>query len=542
MTTSARRPPARLPAAILTAAGLAGIPAALPAQDSGFRENVSVRVMDIDVVVTDPAGRPVPDLPRDAFQIRVDRRPVDVDYFAAVRDGAVQRSDFQNLSPDLVVKPGERERASVARHFLLWIDDASLAPPRRRKAIGALREFIGRLAPSDEATIVAERSRPETLVDWTSRREALLAAVDALPASGPGGLRRVERERQAIREIELAGRVERQNRARLYEAEVYAETKKTIEDMTDSLALLGDKAGKKVFLVLSEGFELQPGAAILALAERHAVPSLSFRRDVTPELRRFIDRANALEATVFTIDARGLLAPPADAGNDAPLAARSLFARQDTESGLLRMAEETGGEAILRTNDVGAALAAIFRDVSTYYSLGVDLKNVAPNASHRVEVVVSRPGLRVRARRTYTSEDEEKRVEDRVHATLLTSSSYADLAPVVRMGPSSREGGQTLVTVDVEVPASDLTFLPDTGHATARAVYYFAAIDEKGETTPVTRTTQSYTLAPSETRGARPLVERVSLRLRRGTYRLVVNVLDPESGRMGTARAPLRVD
>jgi len=90
VTTSARRPPARLPAAILTAAGLAGIPAALPAQDSGFRENVSVRVMDIDVVVTDPAGRPVPDLPRDAFQIRVDRRPVDVDYFAAVRDGELE--------------------------------------------------------------------------------------------------------------------------------------------------------------------------------------------------------------------------------------------------------------------------------------------------------------------------------------------------------------------------------------------------------------------------------------------------------------------
>ena len=44
--------------------------ARLPAQPSGISESVNVRVMDIDVVVTEKDGRPVPDLRRDEFHVR----------------------------------------------------------------------------------------------------------------------------------------------------------------------------------------------------------------------------------------------------------------------------------------------------------------------------------------------------------------------------------------------------------------------------------------------------------------------------------------
>ncbi|HET9795488.1 MAG TPA: hypothetical protein VFS34_13630, partial [Thermoanaerobaculia bacterium] len=199
-------------------------------------------------------------------------------------------------------------------------------------------------------------------------------------------------------------------------------------------------------------------------------------------------------------------------------------------------------EAVLRDNDLTGALATIFRDVSTYYSLGVNLRNVPGAVSHRVEVAVSRPGLRVRARRTYVAEDDEARIEDRVRATLLTAASYADLAPAVRVGPSSSEAGKALVTVDIEVPAEALTFLPDAGHVTARAAYYFAAVDEHGEQTPVTHATQTFTLAPADAHGGKPLVARVALKLRKGIYRLVVNVVDTATGRMGTVRTALRAD
>jgi len=527
---------------ILAAAAATRLPAQ---QEGGFRENVNVRVMDIDVIVTDREGHPVPGLSRDDFRIRVDRKPVDIEYFAAVRAGGVREPDLHTLSPDLVVNPDEKGKESrVPRHFLLFVDEASLTPSRRRVAIEALRDFVGRLDPSDEAILVAERSRPVVLTDWTSRRETLVAAIDGISQSAVAGLRRAERERQAKQEIGMVFRGAREERARMYEEEVYEETKKTLADMTGTLALLADKPGKKIFLDVSEGFELQPGSALLDFAGRSAAASssTSFRRDVTPELKRFVDRANALEITVFTIDARGLPGSAAEAGNEAPLYATSLTARQDSQAGLAEMAEQTGGEAILQTNDLDGALSAVYRDASSYYSLGVNLRSVTAAEAHRVEVAVTRPGLIVRARKTYTVEGDEQRLEDRVRATLLTPASYADLSASLKTGAPARDGRVFSLPVDVEVPARDLTFLPDAGRVTARPVYYFVAMSDRGEETPLSRTTQAFTLNAPEARGARPLVLRLRIKLRKGTYVLVANVLDPETGRMGTARANVRVE
>jgi len=528
----------------LAAIAVLGAGSRLAAQQEGnVRDTVNVRVMDIDVIVTDREGHPIPDLSRDDFRIRVDKKPVDIEYFAAVRDGAVREPDLRTLSPDLVVNPEEKGKESrVPRHFLLLVDEASLTPARRRKALEALRELVLRMETTDEAMIIAERSRPVSLTDWTSRREAMLDALDRISKTAVAGLRRSERERQAIQEIGMVFRGAREERARMYEEEVYEETKKTLRDMTSTLALLADKPGKKILVLVSEGFELQPGAALLDSVLGRGASALSFRRDVAPELKRFIDRANALETTIFTVDARGLPGSVVDAGNEPSLFSTSLTARQDLQAGLAEMAEETGGEAILQTNDLGGALSAIYRDASSYYSLGVNLRNVAAAAEHRVEVAVARPGLVIRARKTYAIENDEQRFEDRVRATLLTAASYADLATSVKAGIAVHEGRFSVLPVEVEVPARDLTFLPDGDHVTARPVYYFTAVSDRGEETPLSRTTQAFTLSAAEARSARPLVIRLKLKLRRGTYVLVTNVLDPETGRMGTARATVRVE
>ncbi len=175
----------------------------------------------------------------------------------------------------------------------------------------------------------------EMLSDWSSSKEALLSALDAAEKPRPETLRRLERERQAIREIDLTSQVgARVSRARMHEEEEYREVERMISHLNDALSLFGGKPGKKVFLDVSGGFEIEPGATLLAYAERSEVPNLSFRRDVSAELRRVTERANALEVTVFSFDARGLIAPGVDASNESPLAARSLFAREATQGGL----------------------------------------------------------------------------------------------------------------------------------------------------------------------------------------------------------------
>lgn len=519
--------------------------ARLAAQSTGaVSESVNVRVMDIDVVVTEKDGRPVSDLRKDEFQVRVDRKPVSIDYFASVHDASVHAPDLTTLSPDLVLNQFEKARdAYVPRHFLIFFD-ANLSPNGRQRTGEALKDLVTRLSPYDEGLVLAEGGvRVEMLSDWTSSKEALLSALDAAEKPRPETLRRLERERQVIREIDLTSQVgARVSRARMHEEEEYREVERMIVHLNDALSLFGGKPGKKVLLDVSGGFELEPGSTLLAYAEQSEVPALSFRRDVSAELRRVTDRANALEVTVFSFDAQGLIAPGVDVSNESPLAARSLFAREATQGGLSLLADETGGKAYLNQNRFERALESVYREVSSYYSLGVNLKNLPSENTHKLEVAVSRPGLIVRARKTYTVETEDQRVESRVLATLLTETSYADVSVTLRTSPVERDKADYVLPVQIEIPARDLTFLPEGDRASARVAYYLSAVNDRGERTGISRTEQTLTIPLNESRSGRPVGARIPVRLAKGNYRIVINVRDAESGRMGTARTNARVE
>ena len=62
-----------------------------------------VPVMDLDVVVTDSRGRPVPDLTRQEFSVKVDGKPVPIDYFARIEEGAIHAPDLASASPERVL-------------------------------------------------------------------------------------------------------------------------------------------------------------------------------------------------------------------------------------------------------------------------------------------------------------------------------------------------------------------------------------------------------------------------------------------------------
>src|SRR5689334_12116749 len=148
--------------------------------------------MDIDVVVTEKDGRPVPDLRRDEFHVRVDKKPVSIDYFANVQDASVRTPDIPTLSPDLVVNQAERAKdASVPRHFLMFLD-ANLSPAGRQRSGEALKDLVARLGPSDEALVLVEGGvKVRMLTSWTSNKDEILAALGEAEKPLPETLRRL---------------------------------------------------------------------------------------------------------------------------------------------------------------------------------------------------------------------------------------------------------------------------------------------------------------------------------------------------------------
>jgi VWFA-related protein len=369
----------------LAALLLAVLPAVLQGQGQSqaqdipaFRESVEVRVMDLDVVVTDSKGRPVPDLTQADFTVKVAGKPVAIDYFARIEEGAIHAPDLASASPERVIAEYRKgDDVYVPRHFLIYVDVGHLAPNNRNRAIDALRDLITRFGPTDTGRVVLFDRRSKDFTPWTASKESLLAGVSRM--EGGVGMSRLLTEQQTLRDIDTSGNVRtRISMARNYGEQERAEVRNMLADMAQQVTTLTALPGKKAFIFVSGGFDMQPGYAMTQYAAGRFNPSLSVFdvRNLSAELEGVIRRANASDVSFYTVDARGLEAEGTTASNDDPLANRpgvAFIAREDSQAGLKSLAYDTGGLALINTNDFDRGLSRVYQDNSTYYSVGVNL-------------------------------------------------------------------------------------------------------------------------------------------------------------------------
>jgi VWFA-related protein len=511
-----------------------------------FQERVEVRVMDLDVVVTDSKGQPVTDLSREDFRVRVDGKDVPIDYFARVDEGAIHAPDLASASPDRILEEFRRgEQAYVPRHFLIFFDVGHLSPGTRQRALEGLRDLVTRLGPGDSGRVVLFDRRVRELMEWTSSKEALLGALSQMEKGV--GMSRLLTERQTLQQIDSTrSRSTRASLARSYAEQERAEIERLLEDMGSEMTTLAPLPGKKVFLFVSGGFDYQPGYAMTAYAVGTiGLPTLDIR-NVSERVEELARRANASEITFYTVDARGLTAEGGSAADDEPLANRprvAFLARQDSQTGLINLARETGGVPLLNSNDFQGGLSRVYRDVSTYYSIGVNLGKLQGPGYRNVRVeVTGRPNLVVRARRGFDARTDADQIRDRAAATLRTNITYQSFPVTLRTAPPTKGKKYYELPISVSVPASALTFVPAEGKARATAEIYVGAMDDKGRTSPISREETTFEIPAGQASGDTPVLYNAKLQTRKGNHHIVVNVRDKMTGRMGTAKADIRVE
>lgn len=514
-------------------------------QPPTFTEEVQVRVMDLDVSVNEKSGRPVTDLRREDFTVRVDGKPVPIDYFARVDEGTIHAPDLATASPDQVLEIYRRGAdAFVPRHFLLYVDLGHLAPGGRKRALESLRDLVTRMGPDDRGRVVMFDRRSKELTEWTSSKEELFAALSRVEKAGVG-MSRLLTEQQTLREIDSTGRrSSREFIARQYAEQERAEVRDLLADLDSELATLAPLVGKKAFIFLSGGFEFQPGYAMASYALGRSNFLTLETRNFSQELDQIVRRANAAEITFYTVDARGLEAEGVSASNDDPLLARpgvSFIAREDSQQGLVTLARETGGLALLNSNDFGKGLARVYQDTSVYYSIGVTLSKL-PAGYQKVSVEVDRPGAVVRTRRGYAARTDAERSRDRVQATLKTNLTYTGVPLTLKAAAPTKKGSRYSLPIQVTMPASALTFVPDGSARRASAEVYIGAIDDAGRMSDIAREETTFTLSEGQDPTATPVVYSATLQTRKGNHRIVVNIRDKATGKMGTAKADIRVE
>ena len=124
--------------------------------------------------------------------------------------------------------------------------------------------------------------------------------------------------------------------------------------------------------------------------------------DLARELAEVTRTANRANATLYTIDPRGLVAG-ADLDEQLDPVEFGEHVRK-TQDSLRVLAEQTGGIAVVNQNNFDKALKRIDAETSDYYVLGYSSTNPDPlKRTRKIEVkLVNRPGVSVWSRTSYS--------------------------------------------------------------------------------------------------------------------------------------------
>ena len=113
--------------------------------------------------------------------------------------------------------------------------------------------------------------------------------------------------------------------------------------------------------------------------------------DLAAELAEVTRHANRANATIYTIDPRGLVGGPDLDEKVDPVEWQDYV--RETQTSLRVLAEQTGGIAVVNQNDFDKALKKIDSETSDYYVLGYYSSNPDPLKRRRkVEIRIARPG------------------------------------------------------------------------------------------------------------------------------------------------------
>jgi VWFA-related protein len=462
-------------------------------QAPGVTFQVEVNYVDVDVVVTDEQGQFVTGLTRNDFTVFEDGKPQKIDTFSLV-DLPVEKT--QNVVVDgRAIPPDTRTNRKPfdGRVYVIVLDDLDVSALRSTPVRDAARRFVREhMAANDLGAVVYTSGRSDATQEFTTDRELLIRAIDKFQGRRMRSLS-LDRLDAYYQRIAYGynlrndadpgtGSINSQDPAGYGRTSDPTELERgtraltVLDTLKNTAEFLGSVRGRrKAVLFFSEGLDFP-------------IRDVFGAHDATVVIRATQDAiSTAARANVnfYTIDPRGLAGMTSDfmesagigngVGTTGPVlfvpgtntpasgvtgASGGVFNVQDellqefrtSQDTLRELAEQTGGFAAVNTNDVGPAFERIADANSRYYVLGYYPPNHQRDGRfHKIEVRVTRPGLRVEARRGYASPrgrtPEERKRDD-----------AARLARDARRPDGKRTSTPLIGALTSPIPQSDLTF------------------------------------------------------------------------------------
>ena len=526
-----------------------------------------VNLVEVHAVVTDERGNFVGNLAKEDFEIYESGTLQTPTVFDLVDAPVAAAAD----SIGVAVDPDVREAAQrfEGRLFVIVLDDLHTAALRSVSVKRAARQFIERhLTDNDLAAVVHTSGRTDAAQELTPSRRLLLAAVDKFHGQK---LPSLTAERLAVhlndRDMErTAGGSEGESSSSTSanrqspaddprDSERGMNAQRALATIKDVARWMADVPGRRKALVLfSEGIEY----------DIYDVFNNRYASSIMHDARDAIAAAQRANVVVYAVDPRGLTQlgdeaitiqslsddPHVDYGTARGFNNELLMAQES----LITLAQETGGLAIVRTNDLAGGLTRVERDTSRYYVLGyISDPTKSPGRFRRIEVKVTRPGLRVRARRGYVPADlkspgrsaDVKPGTSRALAAALTNAvPVSDVPFRAWAAPFKAQGSKASVAIAVEIDGSGLKYREDNGRFLEELELSIVAADHDGKVRGSDRQTMNLKLKPETHRvmtsgGGVRLLSRIELPPAR--YQIRVGVHESNGGAVGSVPIDLEV-
>ena len=540
----------RAVSALLLALLAASAPAA--AQEGVFGEVIDVRVVNLEVVVTDKGDR-VSGLGPEDFKLTVDGKEIPIEYFTEVNGGtAVLRSDETAGATVPALAPG----IEVGTSYLVFIDEYFSVPNRRDRVLRRMIDQLAYLAPQDRMAIVAFNGKKvEMLTTWSQSASALERVLrKALDRSAFGLAREAEQRLfESSRNLRLdpltgrslttvTGDLEIDERART--DQLVSQTKRAVLAATSALRSFANPPGRKVMLLLAGGWPYNPAQWVVRDPNRFVYTSSFESGDQI--YRPLSETANRLGYTLYPIDVPGLDVTSVNSAEFSSTdAALNRFGvreqEREEESTLYALARETGGRALVDGAGVDA-LQRVFEDTRSYYWIGFTPNWKGDDASHDVKIKLRRKGLEVRSRRGFSDLSRETEVTFMVESALLFGDPPGAAPLGAQIGKGQRAGrGKVTVPLKVIIPTDGLTFLPVEGGFAADTELRVAVLDEDGNTSEIPVIPLGIKVDQLPEAG-RFTVYETQMKVRKKRHDLVVSLYDKPSGKILSTKVEIEPD
>jgi VWFA-related protein len=490
---------------VLAALLLASVGGTLAAQQPSapvFRNGVDAILVDVRAVGRD--GRFVSDLSKDDFRVVVNGKDQPIATFDLVNIPI-----HPDARPMFAGSPVDADVTSNARTdgrlYVIVLDDYHTHPLRTTTVRQLGHEFIEHhFTESDRAVVVTTSGRKALVQEFTNNRKRLLDAIDQFQGGYLSGAMCPDPQSTGHCSVE--------------------EARWALQSLSAIAKWLSAVSGeRKAIVFISEGFDggfsgtfagagSIEDASIDAVAADTASKAASSRDTggVSADLAELIQEANRANVSIYAVDPVGLpggnasgIKPVPMLGDDQPYSDQEVQGRQMLEA----IGDNTGGFALTRSNDFSGAFARLVEEASDYYLLGV-VPPEGSGANPRIEVRVTRPGVRVQARTNYAparaaaakaaaSANGSPSGSTALSALMKSPIAVSGLTMTVAALPFPGVAGKTSVEVIADITGQGLQFLEEQQTAKNTLDLLMVVSDVEGKVKASERGSLAMTLSPA---------------------------------------------